>query len=179
MSNKNLQYYKSIEYNIIVKREVVDNEKWYVAYCNEFGVNACHGIGDTREEAIESFLEEKEIFIELLYQRGEIIPEAITEDTSYSGVFSVRTSPWIHSMLVEQAKVNNVSLNAYINQLLAFGAGQEHICHKLESTSNELTKQYYDIKKSLASISYNTGAFNFGIVGENGNNDNKGYKRCA
>jgi hypothetical protein len=36
MSNKNLQYYKSIEYNIIVKREVVDNEKWYVAYCNEF-----------------------------------------------------------------------------------------------------------------------------------------------
>jgi hypothetical protein len=83
-------------------------------------------------------------------------------------------------MLVEQAKANNVSLNAYINQLLAFGAGQEHICHKLECTSNKLTKQYYDIKKSLASISYNThGAFNFGIAGENSNDNNKGYKRCA
>ena len=77
---KSLEFYKSLEYDIIIKREELDGEKWYVAYCNEFGISACHGIGDTREEAVNSYLEEKDAFLELLYSRGEAIPEPGTPE---------------------------------------------------------------------------------------------------
>ena len=31
---KSLEFYKSLEYDIIIKREELDGEKWYVAYHN-------------------------------------------------------------------------------------------------------------------------------------------------
>lgn len=128
MSRKSLEYYKSIEYNIIVQPQEMDGIKWYVAYCNEFGLNACHGLGNTPSEALSSFIEEKNAFIEFLFEKGETIPEKenCTENT-VSGVFTVRTSPWVHSTLIRQAKKENVSLNSYINQILSFGAGSNFI----------------------------------------------------
>jgi predicted RNase H-like HicB family nuclease len=155
---KSLDYYKSLDYDIVVKREELDGEKWYVAYCREFGVNACHGIGDTREEAIQSYLVEKDLFIELLYSKNEVVPEPIEPDDSYSGIFSVRTSPWIHSMIANQAKKEGVSINAYINQILAFCAGQDAICNKFGDYANKLaerlSKQYEMIMNSIDDIQY-------------------------
>lgn len=63
MLPKDLKYYQSLEYNVIIKKEELDGEKWYVAYCNELGVNACHGIGATQEEALKSFIEEKMLLL--------------------------------------------------------------------------------------------------------------------
>lgn len=125
---KSLEYYKSIEYKIIIEPQETDGEKWYVAYCNEFGVGACRGIGYTINEAYDSFIIEKNAFIELLFDKGEFIPEKENfEDNSASGVFTVRTSSWIHSTLIRQAKKEDVSLNSYINQILSFGAGSNFI----------------------------------------------------
>ena len=92
MLRKDLQYYKSLEYNIIIQREELDGDVWYVAYCNELGLNACHGIGDDKVSALNSFLEEKDAFIEMLYEKGEAIPEVSKEEFDYKGIFSVRTS---------------------------------------------------------------------------------------
>lgn len=160
MSHKNLQYYKSLEYNTIIKQEQLDGEKWYIAYCNEFGMNACHGIGEDRIAALKSFVEEKDAFIEMLYENGEMIPEVSQEEQSLSGIFSVRTSPWIHSALTLQAKMNGVSLNSYINQLLSYGVGQCEASLKCERLIKEMdskiTVQNQGLLKSINAISYKT-----------------------
>ena len=155
---KSLEFYKSLEYDIVIKREELDGEKWYVAYCNELGMAACHGIGDTREEAVNSYLEEKDAFLELLYSRGEAIPEPSPADNSYSGIFSVRTSPWLHSLIANQAKKNDVSINSYLNQILAYCVGQEAICERFDEYCQRLTvrlsEQYNSIMGGIDDIQY-------------------------
>ena len=155
---KSLEFYKSLEYDIVIKREELDGEKWYVAYCNELGMAACHGIGDTREEAVNSYLEEKDAFLELLYSRGEAIPEPSPADNSYSGIFSVRTSPWLHSLIANQAKKNDVSINSYLNQILAYCVGQEAMCERFDEYCQRLTvrlsEQYNSIMGGIDDIQY-------------------------
>lgn len=75
MSNFNLDYYKSLCYTVTIKLETDENEKRYIAYCNEFGINPCHGIGKTPDEALRNFLFEKDIFITFLYENKQVIPE--------------------------------------------------------------------------------------------------------
>lgn len=166
MSHKDLQYYKSLEYNIIIKKEELDGERWYVAYCNELGLNACHGIGQDKVSALNSFIEEKDAFIEMLYEKGENIPEVSSDDTDFSGIFSVRTSPWIHSSLVNQAKKNGVSLNCYVNQLLSYGVAANSAFMMYERKMSEmevrLSKQNESILEKLNSINYKTNS----ILGE-------------
>lgn len=155
---KTLEYYKSLDYDIIVRREELDGERWFVAYCNEFGLNACHGIGDTEEEAIASYKEEKRLFLELLYSNGESIPEPITANSSFSGIFTIRTTPWLHSLLASQASKNKVSVNSYVNQMLAFCVGKDVAYHNFvdfaEKLTLRLTEQYESIKNGLDDIQY-------------------------
>lgn len=164
MSPKDLKYYQSLEYNVIIKKEELDGEKWYVAYCNELGVNACHGIGDTREEALKSFIEEKNVFIEFLFENGDTIPEVVQSEQSLSGTFSVRTSPWIHSSLVDASRKYGLSLNAYVNQLLSFGVGRELESVRCESMIHELgarlENQHKTMLHSIQAISYKTNLIN-------------------
>lgn len=160
MFSKSLNYYKSLDYSINIQSKEMDGEKWYVAYCNEFGVNACHGIGSTTQEALGSFLHEKDAFIEFLFAKGEFIPEPTQVETSNSGVFSVRTSPWLHSTLICQAKENGVSLNQYINQLLSFGAGRTFEASKVETKIDALRMDWAHQSKAIIShlnfVNYNS-----------------------
>lgn len=160
MSRKDLQYYKSLEYNVIIKKEELDGEKWYVAYCNELGLNACHGIGEDKVSALNSFIEEKDAFIEMLYEKGEPIPEVVNDEQNSSGTFSVRTSSWVHSSLIQQAKMNGVSLNSYVNQLLAYGIGKHDVSlkceRKIDEIDEKITAQNDMILRNLNSINYKT-----------------------
>lgn len=160
MSEKNLQYYKSLNYNIIVKREELDGDTWFVAYCTEFGVNACHGIGNTESEAIESFKAEKDFFIEYLYREGLDIPEPEDDELSnYSGVFTVRTTRWLHYRLVSQSKEQGVSLNSYINQILSYGLGAEtsfnQSIHIMDELKSEISESINDFLERTNSLIYN------------------------
>lgn len=152
---KTLEYYKSLDYDIIVKKEVLGNETWFSAFCKEFGNEACLGIGDTREEAINNFLEKKDDFIEFLYSRNEPIPECLPSDDTFSGTFSVRTSPWLHTLIAEQAKKNDVSINSYINQILAFCVGQDVMYEKFSNFTVELTYKMSEKFDSFANVIYN------------------------
>ena len=152
---KTLEYYKSLDYDIIVRKETMDGNTWFSAYCKEFGIEACHGIGDTREEAINSFLEEKDAFIEFLYSRNEPIPECLPSDNTLSGTFSVRTSPWLHTLIAEQAKKNDVSINSYINQILAFCVGQDVMYDRFSNFTSEMTYKMSEKFDSFANVIYN------------------------
>lgn len=132
MSRKTLEYYKSLEYSVLIRQEEMDGEKWFVAYCNELGISACRGIGNTQEEALIDFKQSKDEFIEILYEREDDIPEVEKIDLNdYSGIFTVRTSPFLHERLVRYAKTQNLSLNAYVNQKLAQADGTEKTIDRL------------------------------------------------
>ena len=125
MKREALEYYLDLDYRIIVQKETLDNEIWYIAYCDELGKYACYGQGDTREEAISSFIVEKDDFIESLYSNKKVILEPINENNSIvsSGIFNVRATPQMHSLLISQAAKEGVSLNKYVNTLLSYNAG--------------------------------------------------------
>ena len=133
MSNKNPDYYKKLDYNVIIKHEKDGDDEWYVAYCEEFGLYACHGRGETPAEAFDGFQKEKDAFITYLHQEGKFIPEPAA-DTEYgsSGVFTVRTSPWLHAQLAKQAKKFDMSLNSYVNQIISYGVGCNEVLSKAE-----------------------------------------------
>ena len=159
MSEKNLKYYKGLDYNVIIEKEEMDDENWFIAYTTELGKYACYGRGETQIEALNNFLEEKDFFIEYLFKEGKNILEPQKEDSlSYSGFFNVRTSHIIHSNLVYQAKQQGVSLNMYINQVLSAAVENRklessimdrfsEVCAKLDAHHSEVTKQLqYQIK---------------------------------
>jgi predicted HicB family RNase H-like nuclease len=154
MLNKDLNYYKSLNYNIIIEKLEVDNESWYIAFTSEFGKFACYGRGDTQVEALNSVLEEKDAFIEYLFNSGKPIPEPHKEEVEkFSGFFNVRTSSIIHANLVHQAKELDISLNLYVNQLLA-AAIENHksenvIMNKLSELCGQLEKHHFEVTKQL------------------------------
>jgi len=71
---RGVKYFKSLNYDVIIRRRDLDGEQWYEAYCEELGRYSCYGIGDTQEEALKSFMAEKDSFIEQLYESNEVIP---------------------------------------------------------------------------------------------------------
>ena len=125
MKREPLEYYLCQNYRTIVQKESLEDESWYIAYCTEFGKYACYGQGDTPEEAISSFNVEKEVFVELLYDNGKPIPLPIKEEevNNCSGIFNVRTTPEIHSLLLFQAEKFGISLNKYVNTIISHNTG--------------------------------------------------------
>lgn len=155
MSNKDLQYYKELEYNVIIEKQKVEAESWYIAYSNELGKFACYGQGDSQIEALNNFLEEKNFFIEYLFNEGKPIPEPSNEEpTKFSGIFNVRTSSIIHGNLVKQSKELDISLNLYINQILSASIekkeGENPVMNKLSELCSKLDAHHFEVTKQLS-----------------------------
>ncbi|NPA43292.1 MAG: type II toxin-antitoxin system HicB family antitoxin [Chlorobi bacterium] len=140
---------KDQEYTIIIEPQREGNEKWYVAYAKELGKYSCYGLGDTPEEAIADFEQAKKDFLQLLKKEDKPIPSPRSSH-SYSGIFTVRTSKTLHSILAEQAEEEGISLNALVNQFLSFGAGMKSFdsktANKLDSLENTIQSLYHSIK---------------------------------
>jgi predicted HicB family RNase H-like nuclease len=154
MSNKDLQYYKGLAYNIVVEKQEMDGETWFIAFTNELGKFACYGRGETQIEALNSFMEEKEAFIEYLFNKGETIPEPKIEDEEkFSGFFNVRTSSIIHAKLVHQAKELDISLNLYVNQILAASVESNRIeniiMNKLGEICGKIDFHHFEVTRQL------------------------------
>jgi predicted HicB family RNase H-like nuclease len=153
MSNKDLKYYQGLEYRILIEKIEDENDSMYLAYTNELGKYSCYGKGTNQIEAIQSFLEEKNDFIEHLFNSGEAIPEPLKENDRFSGVFNVRTSPIIHANLVYQARELDISLNLYLNQILA-GATEKRqsenvILNKIGELCGKIDANHYEVTRQL------------------------------
>jgi len=160
-AKKNLNYYKDLRYKVIVQPEYYDEEKWYIAYCNELGKYSCRGEGETYEEAVSNFKKEKDNFIEYLFKNNKIIPEPeIYESKEYSGNINIRMNPDLHAMLAENAKLKGISLNQYIIFLLTknitldavsreFGSKFNVFLQDFNSIANEYMRNRIQYNKSL------------------------------
>ena len=118
MKKRDLKFYLSLKYDIIIREIVEDGEILYTAFTNELDKLTFYGIGSTAEEAIASFQNVKEELFPYYIEHGLSIPEPEVEsDELPSGKFVIRTSPKRHLGLIKLAQKNNQSLNQYINTL--------------------------------------------------------------
>lgn len=83
----------------------------------------CVAAAETLEELIEMVAAAIEDWIDTAQERGMDIPESSTPDR-FSGKLTLRIPPTLHRRLALQAKRSQVSLNSYLNTLLAFGLGR-------------------------------------------------------
>lgn len=82
----------------------------------------CMTEGPTQEEAVAHLREALELWLETELARGASIPAPQTERT-YSGTFTVRTSPLVHRLAAGAAERLGVSLNEFASEALALAAG--------------------------------------------------------
>jgi antitoxin HicB len=106
---KNLKYYLSLKYPLEI-RPMEHSEGGYYAVYPDFGGTTAHGDGKTIAAAIKEADISKELTIESLLARGEVVPEPAT---SYSGKFILRTPKSLHRDLALRAEREGVSLNQF------------------------------------------------------------------
>jgi antitoxin HicB len=110
---KNIDYYLSLPYTIELIPE--PQEGWFVAIKELPG---CMTDSDTPEEALKEIREIQREWLEIAIEEGIDIPEP-RMDEDYSGRFNLRVPRSLHRRLVETAEREGVSLNQYINDVLA------------------------------------------------------------
>lgn len=110
---KTLEYYLKTNYPVTVYPAP---EGGYVAEIED--LPGCITEGETLEEVFERIEDARRIWIEVQFEEGEQIPVPRTE-LEYSGKFLVRIPRTLHRQLATQAQRENVSLNQYIETLLA------------------------------------------------------------
>ena len=113
----NLEYYMSLPYTIEITKRT-DDGIYFFARVQE--LQGCMSHGDTFDEAYEMIQDAMKSWIETAIEHGDNIPVPEVEDENkYSGKFIIRTSKSLHKNLANEAKKEGVSLNLYINELLA------------------------------------------------------------
>ena len=116
---KTIDYYMNLPYTIELQHD--PEEGWFVCVKE---LRGCMSEGDTAEEAIAMIREAMQLWLEVALEEGIPIPEPRPEE-DYSGKFVVRVSRSLHRELVENAEREGVSLNQYINVVLARSVGRE------------------------------------------------------
>jgi antitoxin HicB len=121
METKQIEQYLALPYTI----EVIHDEG--EEYSGWFGrvveLPGCMTQADTFEELGEMIHDAMRAWIETALENGQSIPEP-RQAEGYSGKFVVRLPKSLHRQLVEAAEREGVSLNAYINVVLARSVGQ-------------------------------------------------------
>ncbi|EID75331.1 MULTISPECIES: type II toxin-antitoxin system HicB family antitoxin [Rhodococcus] len=79
-------------------------------------------LADTQYEALDGIIAVVREVVDAMVGTGERPPVPIA-DRSYSGTFTVRTSPRVHRTLAVEAEEQGVSLNLLVNQKLSAPAG--------------------------------------------------------
>lgn len=102
-------------YTLVIKKK--ESGSYYISVKE---LEGCISVGQTVKEAIAMIEDAKKNWIRFSLEKGLPIPEP--EDSSsraYSGKFIVRVSPSLHKTLAEQTKVDGISLNLHVAELLS------------------------------------------------------------
>lgn len=115
---KTVEYYLNLPYTTELRS--TPGEGWFVRVRELPG---CMSQGDTTEQAVAMIREAMHGWLEVALEYGDPIPEPRPED-DYSGKFVVRVPRSLHRELAETAEREGVSLNQYINAVLAQAVGR-------------------------------------------------------
>jgi len=118
VKDKDLRYYLSFNYDIIIRKIDKYDDVFYEATTRELDPLTFYGVGDTPEAAIESLEEVKQELFPYYLENGIPIAEPEPAERSLpSGRFIVRIPPAIHKRLISLANRNKQSLNAFITSI--------------------------------------------------------------
>lgn len=109
-----------------------EEDQCYITRCPEFPGLSAHG--DTAEKALHEATVALEAMIESYQDHGKKLPEPKKEQ-AYSGQFRVRLPKSLHRQLADQAYREGVSLNSFVQTLLALGLGKKQNKKTSESIS--------------------------------------------
>lgn len=102
------------KHSVVIKWSDPDNG--FIAIVPELkGLSA---FGNTPDEAVQELSEAKELYLEVLEEDGEEIPEPDLLK-SYSGQIRLRLPRELHASLSEKARQEGMSLNTYLVHLLS------------------------------------------------------------
>lgn len=110
---KDIEYYMSLPYRMEIVPDA--EEGGYTMWVPQLA--GCATCGETVSEAMELIEDAKRSWFEACIEEGIEIPEPIEE--KYSGQFKLRIPKSLHKHIVERAREEGVSMNAYCSAILA------------------------------------------------------------
>ncbi len=119
--SKNLKYYLSLPYSIILRWD--GDDEIFVARVDE--LPGCSAHGATEAEAISNLRDNMQVWIEDCLEAGDPIPEPAQEVELPSGKWLQRVPKSLHSKLIRLAKKEGVSLNQLVSSALAEAVGMK------------------------------------------------------
>jgi len=134
---KDLSYYLSLDYPIMINKEIDEGKTYYVAEIPD--LPGCGAHGETIDAAMKSLDEARRLWIEGSYEKGLDIPEPVSED-EFSGKFLLRVPPKLHMVLSKNAEKENMSLNQYIRNTLERNLNLEIMLKRIESLERNVSE---------------------------------------
>lgn len=139
--NKNIDYYRGLNYPVVITEFKDDGEHIYKAKIEELPGLEVYAY--TIEEVLSELSEAKEAWIQTALGLKREIKEPNDSLSEYSGRTTIRMSRSLHKKLAELAKEENISLNAVINQLLERNYSDYYAGNYVDNTTAcEKTEQY-------------------------------------
>lgn len=111
-------------YNVVVRRIVVDNEAIFEARVKEFPDLTEYA--DTPQEAYELAIDAIDTVVEVLAEKGRPLPEVTDAPLDFSGRVTLRLPKALHRALAEAADTDDVSLNQHLVNVLSYFTGFAH-----------------------------------------------------
>ncbi len=128
------------KHSVVIKWS--DSDNGFIATVPELeGLSA---FGNTPEEAAKELSEAKELYLEVLKEDGEEIPEHDLLKP-YSGQIRLRLPRELHASLSEKAKQENISLNTYLVHLLSERNAYKKVRSDIESLRVDYTPATHPI----------------------------------
>jgi antitoxin HicB len=131
MANKDLEYYLSLPYTVIVKRGTGDGAEYWIARVLELPHCMTHGA--TPEEALRDIEDAKREWLKSNLEAGLPIPEP----AKFTGQYHLRMPPSLHEALALKSESEDVSLNQFIITALARAVGYAEPPKKREAASKK------------------------------------------
>ena len=118
----------------LVRKEDANGHLYWSAFFP--AVNDCVGGGETYEEAINEAYNNLEIYLDYLKENGFELP--VADNNEYSGKFMLRVGKGLHQSIVEAAKREGISANAYICQSIAINLGKDNYKYNLDDKISQI-----------------------------------------
>ena len=134
---KDLSYYLSLDYPIMINKEIDLGKTYFVAEIPD--LPGCGAHGETIDAAMKSLDEARRLWIEVSYEKGLDIPEPVSED-EFSGKFLLRVPPRLHMELSKNAEKENMSLNQYIRNTLERNINFDTVLKRIDSLERNVSE---------------------------------------